>query len=108
MKMAKNLEEDIYNQLSAGFTKEEIKANLITNGVSIEEIDKTFATIDFSYTPPATTGTSTKSIIITIILILITTFKVIRCVSRNDDRRRYNTQQEFDHSKNNNLYQVKN
>ncbi len=107
--MAQNLEEDIYNQLNAGFTKEEIRSNLITNGVPTEEIDKTFETINFNYTPASVgSGSSTKSIIITIIFLLITTFKVIRCISRNDDRTRYNTQQQFDHSVNDNLYQAKN
>lgn len=82
MKLAKTLEEDIDNQINAGFTKYEIKQNLLMKGISEDEIDKTFEKTNFQQAASSRqNGVSYKSIIITIILILVSTFKIVRCIS---------------------------
>ncbi|RZL48143.1 MAG: hypothetical protein EOP00_10000 [Pedobacter sp.] len=85
MKFTKTLEEDINSQVNAGFTRQEIKQNLLMKGISEEEINNSFETTNFEQVAASrNNGVSYKSIIITIIFLLISTFKVIRCISKMD------------------------
>jgi hypothetical protein len=82
MKFTETLEEDINNQINAGFTRYEIKQNLLMKGISEQEINKTFETINFEQAAANRhNGVSYKSVIITIVFLLISTFKIVRCIS---------------------------
>jgi len=84
MKFTKTLEEDIESQINAGFTKQEIRTNLLMKGISEEEINRTFEQTNFQRAPAnRQNGVSYKSITFTIILILISMFKVVRCISED-------------------------
>lgn len=83
-----NLEGDIQKYLDGGFSKDEIVSSLLIKGYSKADIDEALKSIPSknygqNSTPSADSGSSIKSVLIGIFLVIVIIYKFARATNGN-------------------------